>query len=464
MRQTHRHNPLHRIECWTDEYFRDADLWEVGSYILGRHTSGSGSAFQAQPTCCEGLQFQIDHLERHEKIKDLSEQTALMQRGPQRSGRTAPATMAYQDEEMTEVNLPKDIELEQDKIEDDRLSRQIEFLLRQQRTDSEAEPYPEANPDADADAAAEADVPLANDDLDNFQPYLQAAALFGDRNAPTSDALDNTYVRVIHTNGVHHLAMVACRCRGSANVPLDLLAGGFMPASFDNIKTLFSTAVLDYFRLCNLELKASAYQFYQLIRRMTRPLAPASVANLYHELRRMSRLWRWMKKLKWAGYGHNNKDATNPDAGELANFCPACPQPGINLDDGWLADAANPVYRRTFVADGNFKADHISQKGVDIWLYDGGGMAPKQQDYFDFLKTAIESSTVRLYLLPMPMPMPIWLLESTMRKHIQSNYCGYGRLKIMRQDGNCCYCLCKTRLLLSELNGGSFQGRTTEKC
>jgi len=212
MRQTHWHNPLHRIECWTDKYFRDADLWEVGSYILGRHTSGSGSAFQAQPTCCEGLQFQIDHLERHEKIKDVSEQTALMQRGTQRSGRTAPATMAYQDEEMTEVNLPTDIELEQDKIEDDRLSRQIEFLLRQQRTDSDAEPYPEANPDADADAdaAAEADVPLANDDLDNFQPYLQAAALFGDRNAPTSDALDNTYVRVIHTNGVHHLAMVAC--------------------------------------------------------------------------------------------------------------------------------------------------------------------------------------------------------------------------------------------------------------
>jgi len=72
-----RHNPLHRIECWTDEYFRDVDLWEVGSYILGRHTSGSGSAFQAQLTCCEGLQFQIDHLERHEKIKDMSKQTAL---------------------------------------------------------------------------------------------------------------------------------------------------------------------------------------------------------------------------------------------------------------------------------------------------------------------------------------------------------------------------------------------------
>ena len=94
----------------------------------------------------------------------------------------------------------------------------------------------------------------------------------------------------------------------------------------------------------------------------------------------------------------------------------------------------------------------------------GGGMAPKQQDYFDFLKMAVESSTVCLYLLPMPMPMLIWSLESTMQKHIQSNYCSHGCLKVMRQDRNCCYCLCKTRFLLSKLHGRSFQGRTTEKC
>src|ERR1700735_3253399 len=30
-------------------------------------------------------------------------------------------------------------------------------------------------------------------------------------------------------------------------------------------------------------------------------LDPAAVVDLYNEFRRMSRLWRWMKKLKWAG-------------------------------------------------------------------------------------------------------------------------------------------------------------------
>ncbi|KAF8232823.1 hypothetical protein L208DRAFT_1270192 [Tricholoma matsutake] len=66
--------------------------------------------------------------------------------------------------------------------------------------------------------------------------------------------------------------------------------------------------VLDHFWLCNLELKALAYQFYQLIQCITSPMRPTKVVNLYHELWCMSCLWHWMKRLKWVGYGHNQKD------------------------------------------------------------------------------------------------------------------------------------------------------------
>ena len=55
------------------------------------------------------------------------------------------------------------------------------------------------------------------------------------------------------------------------------------------------------FWLSNLELKASAYQFYQLLRRQTLPMAPGDVDDLYREFRRMSldeeaqvgRICRW---------------------------------------------------------------------------------------------------------------------------------------------------------------------------
>ncbi|KAF8797509.1 hypothetical protein BYT27DRAFT_7016501, partial [Phlegmacium glaucopus] len=37
MRLSHRDNPFHRIEQWNGSYFRTAELWEVGTYLLVRH-------------------------------------------------------------------------------------------------------------------------------------------------------------------------------------------------------------------------------------------------------------------------------------------------------------------------------------------------------------------------------------------------------------------------------------------
>ena len=40
MQETHRDNPLHRVERWTGRFFRAAELWEVGVYMLIPHYSG----------------------------------------------------------------------------------------------------------------------------------------------------------------------------------------------------------------------------------------------------------------------------------------------------------------------------------------------------------------------------------------------------------------------------------------
>jgi hypothetical protein len=53
------------------------------------------------------------------------------------------------------------------------------------------------------------------------------------------------------------------------------------------------------------------------------------------------------------------------------------------------------VYKRLFVADGNFKADHVRQKSIsEMWLSEGGGMMSKRKDYEHFLVSAIEHRTV----------------------------------------------------------------------
>lgn len=39
--------------------------------------------------------------------------------------------------------------------------------------------------------------------------------------------------------------------------------------------------------------------------------------------------------LKRAGRGHSPAGAEGTSVGECAVLCPACPQPGKNLEDGW---------------------------------------------------------------------------------------------------------------------------------
>jgi len=339
MRTTHQTDPLHRIERWTGTYFRPAALWEVGCYILVQH-------YNPEPIC-EYLQFQKQFLEEFETGKDTAEQRQLEQLGltsPQQTARPS-ANDNDGDIQMGDgQGDPAGADYASERIQDETFQQ---FLDRLYETHGEA--MDESAGNAEADDTAE--VSEADDDIPNFPSYLpnqsdnSPSGIQDSANSdpagppiPRADILNNTYVRIVHSNGIHHLAMVSCQCHGSDSLPLDLVACRLMPASFATIRTLFSAQLLNSFRLANLELKASAYQFYQLLRRLTQPMAPAEVVDLYNEFRRMSRLWRWIKKLKWAGHGHNQKGAMNVGRGELANYCPACPQPGVNLPDDWKND------------------------------------------------------------------------------------------------------------------------------
>ena len=343
MRVTHRQNPFHRIECWTGTHFRRAELWEVGTYLLVQH--------QTDQPICNALQFQMNYLETFEDMKDKAEQESANQQADDRHRPSSHhSALAMTD------NMADEIGADDETRADAAFFDSLDGLWRQGK-DNIGHTEDSLQDFFDGNGNDECEVEHADEDIHGFEPYLphpdsmqrnqrveQTDAELETGNAepstrvPTADALNNSYIRVVHTNGIHHLAMVTCHCQGEHRIPLELVASRLLPTSFTKIRTLFTVQVLDHFRLCNLELKASAYQFYQLIRRVTLPMRPAEVVNLYHELRRMSRLWRWMKRLKWIGYGHNQKDPLNPDPGSLANFCPACPQVGINIPENWKDD------------------------------------------------------------------------------------------------------------------------------
>jgi hypothetical protein len=350
MHITHRQNPFHRIECWTGTHFCQAELWEVGTYLLVQH--------QTDQPICHTLHFQMKYLETFEEMKDKAEQesanweangrhwpylhqsAAAVASGPSFDLGAAAASASR----LTE-STPDEIRVNDEIRADAAFFNCLDVLLHQGKSSME---YVQDNLQDFFDGDDECEVEHADENLHGFEPYLpdrmqanqttdlEPMTMLPSADAttlPIADALNNSYIHVVHMNRIHHLAMVTCHCQGEHRIPLDLVASHLLPTSFTKIQTLFTVQVLDYFWLCNLELKASAYQFYQLIRHVTLPMQPAKVVNLYHELQCMSRLWRWMKRLKWAGYGHNQKDPLSPEPGSLAPFCPACPQVGINIPE-----------------------------------------------------------------------------------------------------------------------------------
>jgi hypothetical protein len=287
IRNIHRENPFHRIERWNGSYYRPAELREVGAYLLVRHCTGDA--------ICDTLSRWTNILDPAETVNDKTEQEELRRIcfAPSQSQGQVPGedTQEYDDRDF---DLEGDPDIGESDDEED---------------------------DIDDDDELEDDIDAGAD------PALAASTLGPLR-------------RVVHTNGLHNIHMISCQCHGEDALPLDLFASQLIPASLKRIQTIFTAQVLDQFRLCNLELKASAYQFHQLLRRLTRPMSPAEVPNLYREFRRMVRIWRWMKRLKWAGYAGSSRKVKEVGPGELTIFCPACPQPGINIPDNWREDPA----------------------------------------------------------------------------------------------------------------------------
>ena len=129
--------------------------------------------------------------------------------------------------------------------------------------------------------------------------------------------------------------MIACFCRGKPEMLQDLIYHGFMPATSDNTQTLFTLEVLDDARQTNLDCRSSSYSYHLKLQRKTNPSNPSAVPSTYTLLRRLSRQHRLMKRIKWSGVRLKSR---SPKQGELALFCTACPQPGINLPKNFLDD------------------------------------------------------------------------------------------------------------------------------
>lgn len=300
MRRTHMINPLHRIEHWTGKCFQRAELRDVGIFVVIKHR-GTGM--------CDSLTGLI---KVHEDVQ------------------------ATEDENPTTGSTDVDVEIENAGAGTgtfDFDTPGADGGTPDDKDDAGFEEYMRKLYEEDTMGSSDTE---EDDDGGMGGHGMEGGAERARTDGAHTDA--SSTCCIVHTNGVHHLPLVTCGCRGPEEVFLDLANARFLPTSFSRISTVFTTAVLDDFRLSNLECKVSAYQYWQRLSRLTSPVSPVTVSNRYKELLRMSRVWRWMKKLKWAGFVHNQQRSDQPKDGQLSIFCPACPQPGINIPPNWKDD------------------------------------------------------------------------------------------------------------------------------
>ena len=274
-----------------------AALWKVGVYILVKH-------HKAEEEICDHLCFQeraLSECQRHHDDNDQKECQSLPFIGIFTKSNITRGSQS-------EMNINNTFN--QERISDDATFQEMDRLHAGNENERR-----EVNPSSILDDNMD-DYYSDEQSLDNtqFQKYYQSTGISllsaidplttgtsestnfqGLRTfiepplIPRGDALNNKYVRIVHINGIHHLAVVFCSCLGE-HLPTDLMFSGFVPATF-RINTTFNFNVLDMFRLSNLELKASAYNFFQLLDRLTSKAEVPSL-KLYKDLGKVSRAWQ----------------------------------------------------------------------------------------------------------------------------------------------------------------------------
>ncbi|PPQ82216.1 hypothetical protein CVT26_009177 [Gymnopilus dilepis] len=140
---------------------------------------------------------------------------------------------------------------------------------------------------------------------------------------------------VLHTNGIHEVAIQYCGCARAIPQHIQLLRRRLYPSSQLVVKNCATFELLRHLHYLSLTTKASTYDFYRALEKSTNNTGVNVPKSRYRALLRTVLQWRHLKMLKWAGRGNDPTGVKGTKNGELGIRCPSCPWPDINLDDTW---------------------------------------------------------------------------------------------------------------------------------
>ncbi|KAG6825488.1 hypothetical protein H0H92_003581, partial [Tricholoma furcatifolium] len=154
-----------------------------------------------------------------------------------------------------------------------------------------------------------------------------------------------------------------------------------------NPKSAVTFRALETYEMLSYSSKISCFEFYQSLLWLSDNTGTEIVKGFLL----MVRQWRYLRMMKRAGRGHDPDGAVaGTKEGECAVLCPACPQPGINLPDGWEHTPSDKqhLYALFLGIDANFrlKRKYISDDTRDPDLGHGFAYFVREKPYKEHLE------------------------------------------------------------------------------
>ncbi|KAJ8518864.1 hypothetical protein ONZ45_g4098 [Pleurotus djamor] len=196
----------------------------------------------------------------------------------------------------------------------------------------------------------------------------------GGSHCPVPEAAAKSFT-VIHTNGLHTVAVDYCNCDKRVARTSQLFQARWYPATVKFPATCATLEMIQHFHGLSLCSKVSAHEYYRNLERLTTNLRVDVPKNRYQAFLRVIRQYRHLRMLKRAGRAHVKDGVAKTGKGELALRCLACARPGVNLPaDWWKVDPAMRFLYMVFVSlDANFRLKNRLRKSdkIDPGLHTG---------------------------------------------------------------------------------------------
>jgi hypothetical protein len=250
----HKRSPFHRLLRWTGKHYTPTSLYSLGFLLCLAHNGEPCP--KTVEVCSYSIVAPLLCSYSFQGVKAAKARASGKRRTTGRT--TAPSSIQ---------------EIEEEDLEADTLG------ISQQLPTPRETPQPEIESQTPAISDTLFDFVDMSLDLGNSDAHRTRTGIAG-----------NPLMTVVDSQGVFEMEVLFCACSDSRSRDEQLLMAGLFPATFKQIETLFTFAVLDNFLADNLECKTTAQQYFSKLQSMTSNLFPnyVPVSQLLHRCSRLT--------------------------------------------------------------------------------------------------------------------------------------------------------------------------------